>query len=110
MSLPTLRLDELDHRRTAVLDGIAERGEIYQVGTESAHFVLGPQSILSIVLGLYDEEYGWPTSVDANAPIEEFVPARHCHPFIVREGQLLAISVSQVEYREICRQRSLGSG
>ena len=104
-----LRLDELDQQRGAVLDGIAERGEIYRVGTEDSYFVLGPQPILMCVLGLYDEEYGWPETVDSAGPIRDYIPGLRCHPFISRDGKLVAIAVTDEEYLEICRQRAQAS-
>jgi hypothetical protein len=55
MSGHAIRIEDLDSRRSAVLDGIEKRGEVWQIETDNSHFVLGPESLLSSVLGLYDE-------------------------------------------------------
>lgn len=99
----TLTLDELAARRAEILDAVAERGEVWEVTLPNAPkgFVLGPERILGRVVGLYDEEYGWPARVEADAPVAEFVPGARRHPFIHRGDRLLAVSVSRGEYDDL---------
>jgi hypothetical protein len=98
-----LTLDELDITRDAVLVGIETRGEVWEIGDESSYFVLGPPDLMGQVLGLYDEEYGWPELIDADGPIESFVPRHRSHPMIQRNGKVVAGSVSAGEFLDILK-------
>ena len=102
-----ISIDELAQRRDEILNGISTRDECWEICANpndlSQHgFILGPASLLGNVLGLVDEEYGWPITIDATAAIEEFRPRHRGHPFIVRDNELIAISVDMGEYIEIC--------
>ncbi len=104
-------INELAQRREEILSGISTRNECWEICSNpddlsQPGFVLGPPDLLNTILGLVDEEYGWPVSVDADAPIETFRPGLRRHPFIVREQHVIAIAVSMDEYRDI--RRSLG--
>ena len=100
-----LSLAQLDQQREEILNGISTRNECWEIGNgPDDGFVLGSADLLRNVLGLVDEEYGWPITVDAGAPIDEFRPRHRGHPFIMRNQQLIAIAVSMDEYRDICTQ------
>jgi hypothetical protein len=99
-----LTLEELDARRAEVFAGIAERGELWRIETPAdGAFVLGPAEVLGRVVGLYDEEYGWPTPVKSDAPVRDFIPLRRRHPLIVDGQRPIAFAVRPGEYEDIVR-------
>jgi len=102
-------LADLDKRREEILEGIAVRGDVWEVEADGGTFVLGPYSVCGQVIGLYDEEYGWPEPVDADGPIENYIPGGRRHPFIQRRGQVVAVAVSPAEYADLLARPGPGA-
>lgn len=66
-------------------------------------FVIGPPIICTNVIGLVNEEYGWPFHINIKTikSITDLTPGYHKHPFIYDENKLLAISVKISEFELI---------
>lgn len=65
--------------------------------------VIGPLEICGNVLGLIDEEYGWPYHIniyDINSPTD-FLPGYRKHPFITDRNKHIAVSILYSEYKKI---------
>jgi hypothetical protein len=92
-----------------VLDELAIGMTVYFVTTEAenwrgdSEFVLGSPDVCGRVLGLVDEEYGWPKTVDADGVscVSQMAPSYRTHPFIVRAGKTVAVGIQVCEYRDI---------
>ena len=63
-------------------------------------FIMGPKEICGSVLGLYDEEYGWPFSISLNQvkSVSDIKPSYRKHPFISGKNKNLAVSIQLSEY------------
>jgi hypothetical protein len=93
----------------AILEDISQRATVYIVEIEGTNwrghheFVLGPPSVCGDVVGLVDEEYGWPALVMAAdiSHISHLAPAYRRHPFIYRDKQCLAVGIQMSEYEQI---------
>jgi len=91
------------------------KGTIYLVDRSTKNgFVLLPPELGQDILGLVDEEYGWPSYVDlANVTsLRDIQPGHRRHPFIAQmdaDGKqtLLAISVRTTEYFQILDKRNM---
>ena len=66
-------------------------------------FVIGPENVCGLVLGLYDEEYGWPLSIQIHEinSIRDIKPGYRKHPFIIDSNKHIAISIQCSEYKYI---------
>ena len=69
-----ISIKELAQRRDEILSRISKNAECWEIysGPEDhgqVGFILGGVDLLSSVIGLVDEEYGWPVSVDADAAV-----------------------------------------
>ena len=123
----TITASELIGRLHEVLDEIHRNSVVYIVKTSSqaaeckglprgmidssggVTFVLGPPPTCGRVLGLVDEEYGWPKHVEVQGikALEDLVPKWRCHPFIYRGSALLAVSIMIGEYEDIIANSAL---
>lgn len=67
------------------------------------YFVLGPSEICGNIIGLYDEEYGWPITIKTSEinSISDLTPQHRKHPYIIDDNNHLAISISLSEYQDI---------
>ena len=67
------------------------------------HFILGPREVCGLILGLIDEEYGWPfsVSIDQVKSISDIAPGYRKHPFISDNNNHLAVSIQKSEYEII---------
>lgn len=103
-----ITIQELATRRDQILESIAADGQVWEVcsGDADEGYILGPASVLEKVLGLYDEEYGWPFQVDGQGSVEAFAPSHRRHPFIYLGDRLVAVSVSNKEYEDILKASS----
>lgn len=93
-----ISIEELAARIHEICDGIEQNAEVWRVGNEEHHFLLGSPSIARF--DLIDEEYGWPSVVNIDEPItpdQLALRGRH-HPLLIRGGQPMAIAISSVEY------------
>lgn len=93
-----------------ILDKIEEEQIVFIVKASkpdwrgNTAFVIGPQSICGLVLGLAgDPEYGWPVNVDAGKvnSIRDISPGNRRHQFITRDGKCVAVVVQLCEYETI---------
>ena len=104
----SISLEELVSRIGEICDGIARNGDVWRIslGADESYFVLGPESVCGRVLGLFDEEYGWPKVVPIDRPFSsrELVPGRRCHPILTLAGHCVAMAVSAREYEEILKR------
>jgi hypothetical protein len=118
----TISERELASRWLEVLEEVHRDGVVYLVQTENPpstgmpvglidddgriSFVLGPPSICGRVLGLFDEEYGWPAPLEVVdiTGIDDLCPSRRRHPAILRNSVCLALSIMFQEYSMIRRQ------
>ena len=92
-----------DADRMAVYRAIAEHQTVFHIqdSENGSRWVLGPVQILGAVFGLYDEEYGWPYPVSADAPLGELRPAYRRHPVIDLGNQQQAIVISIDEWSDL---------
>ena len=69
-------------------------------------FVLVPLEIGENVLGLYDEEYGWPETVlvEKIEKVSDLAPSYRKHPFITQNGKCIAVGLQLSEYKIIKKQ------
>ena len=97
-----------DADRTAVYRAIVEERTVFHIqdAETSATWVLGPLQVLGAVFGLYDEEYGWPYPVAANATLDELRPAYRRHPVIDLGDQQQAIAISVGEWNDLQAKQS----
>ena len=82
---------------------VDESGEVSAAASRDPSFVLGPVEICGRVLGLIDEEYGWPEPVQAGSikTVWDIYPGPKCHPFIENESGCLAVGIQLGEYTRI---------
>ena len=104
-----IRADELISRLPDVLDGIDRERTVYivQMSGENwrgdAKFVLGPAELCGQVLGLVDEEYGWPKRVELSEikEVSDLAPSYRRHPFIYKGDRCVAAGIQVGEYEMI---------
>lgn len=114
--------DELLARLDGILDRVVRDGAIFLVEASpslvgavpagmvrpdgSVAFAIGPPETCSPV-GLVDPEYGWPAIVDVEGVQEaaDLLPRRRHHPFLHRDGRLVAVSVMIDELERLRRLR-----
>lgn len=83
-----ISIDELVVRIHEICDGIERNNDIWRIGNEEHHFILGPLEIARFEL--IDPEYGWPSPVNIDQPItaEQLgLRGRH-HPQLCRGRRL----------------------
>ena len=100
-----LTVEEFWSDRERIIQDIAANEMIYFVNNGS---VLGPEDPLGRVMGLIDEEYGWPMAFELNDLPEpkEWMNRRRCHPFIMHEGRCLAVCIQLSEYKILVEKTS----
>ncbi|OLS27030.1 MAG: hypothetical protein HeimC3_04970 [Candidatus Heimdallarchaeota archaeon LC_3] len=92
-----------------ILENIVTKHAIYLVtsrnnpSSNEYSFVLGPLDTCGNVLGLYDEEYGWPTQImfEDVKSISDVAPSRRRHPFLFLNRKCVAVSIYNSEYQKI---------
>jgi serine/threonine-protein kinase len=93
----------------AVLEEIVQRHTVFIIEIDDPgrrgdqEFVLAPEAVGKRVLGLVDEEYGWPKKVEVEQVrvINDIAPASRYHPFVQRDNQCVAVGISLWEYEKI---------
>jgi hypothetical protein len=103
----TISIDELMDRVGYVLDEIYREDIVYIVRVDDGDgFILAPEKIANHILGLYDEEYGWPHIIQTQdiKSVNDLLPGYRRHPFIFRKGGCLAGSIGIDEYRDIIKK------
>jgi len=91
------------------LTEIEEKNTVFFVKTRHKNwrddnvFVLVPCDVGSSVLGLIDEEYGWPDTVFADqiTSVWDLAPSYRKHPFITLNSKCVAVGIQIVEYNMI---------
>jgi hypothetical protein len=105
-------LEEIVQRGTVFLVSMGKASEASGVisglvsSTNEIVFAFGPPQVLGEVVGLIDEEYGWPHLVHVSElkAVYDLLPAYRRHPLIYRESDCLAMSISIGEY-ELLKNR-----
>lgn len=94
-------LEEIDQNQSVYFVRLKEEGE-----PDEIQFVLGPEVVCGKVIGLHDDDYGWPAIVDADyvKDITILAPGYRRHPYITHHGACLAVGIHVSEYEEIKRQ------
>ena len=94
-------------RIVEVCAGIEQHNDVWEVGSPGEWtFILGPMSICGRVMGLYDEEYGWPSpvNIDQKFAPSDLAPGHRSHPILMRGGRPVAIAIGKGEYEDILKK------
>ena len=115
MNLPTpIQAADLMSDLKGKLEEITSNDTVFLVATEEPlfnganEFVLAPSEICGAVLGLIDEEYGWPDSVSADEikELRDLTPGPRRHPFIERNGRPIAVGILTDEFEKILERQA----